>query len=46
MNADKSCTLVPCFRIREGKAAAFREAAQKYIDAASAEPGCLFYGFG
>lgn len=45
MTGDKCCTIVPYFSIHEGKADVFRAAARKCVDAASAEPRCLFYGF-
>jgi len=45
MSQDKCCTIVPYFTLHEGKAGEFRAAADKCVEMASTEPGCLFYGF-
>lgn len=42
---DTCCSVAPYFEIHAGKAAAFREICEKYVEWSSREPGCLYYGF-
>ena len=42
---DKCCTIVPYFKIQDGKIEAFKELCEKLIEKTYKEPGCLYYGF-
>ena len=42
---DKCCTICPYFKIHEGQAAAFRNLAERFVEATRSEPECLYYGF-
>lgn len=42
---DRCCTIVPYFKIHDGKAEAFRSLCERFVEATSTEAKCLFYGF-
>ncbi|WDN88897.1 hypothetical protein BuS5_01865 [Desulfosarcina sp. BuS5] len=42
---DKCCTIVPYFKIQNGKLEAFKELCEKLIQKTFKEPECLYYGF-
>jgi hypothetical protein len=42
---DTACTIVPYFKIHPGKALDFRMLAERCIEQAGKEHGCLYYGF-
>ena len=42
---DKCCTIVPYFKVHEGKLDAFKELCPQFVEKTSTEPKCLFYGF-
>jgi quinol monooxygenase YgiN len=42
---DKSCTIVPYFKVHEGKLDAFKELCPQFVEKTTAEPKCLYYGF-
>jgi len=42
---DKCCTIVPYFKIHSGKLEAFKTLCEQFVEKASEEPKCLYYGF-
>ena len=42
---DTCCTIVPYFKISEGKVEAFKELCERFMEKASGEEKCLYYGF-
>lgn len=42
---DTCCTIVPYFKIHDGKLQAFREMCEQFVEKTSKEPKCLYYGF-
>lgn len=42
---DPCCSLVPYFKIRDGKVAQFKAGCGAFIERTRTEPGCLYYGF-
>ncbi len=42
---DTSCTIVPYFRVAEGKLDAFRALCEEFVARTESEPACLYYGF-
>ena len=42
---DKCCTLVPYFKVMNGKLDAFKEGCEKFVEKTSDESKCLYYGF-
>lgn len=42
---DKCCTLVPYFKIQEGKLAEFKDLCEQFVDKTKQEDKCLYYGF-
>jgi quinol monooxygenase YgiN len=42
---DKCCTIVPYFRVPNGRMDAFKDLCQQFVAKASGEPKCLYYGF-
>jgi len=42
---DACCTIVPYFRVADGRLNAFKELCQQFVDKAGVEPKCLYYGF-
>ena len=42
---DTCCTIVPYFKIHDGKLDAFRAFCERFVEASETEPGCLYYGF-
>jgi len=42
---DKCCTIVPYFKIMDGKAAEFRRLGGEMVAKSKEEPKCLYYGF-
>ncbi len=41
---DKCCTIVPYFKVSDGKLEAFKELSEKFVSASSKEEKCLYYG--
>jgi hypothetical protein len=42
---DTCCTILPYFKIHEGKRQAFVALCQQFVAKSSQEPNCLYYGF-
>jgi len=42
---DKCCTIVPYFKVLNGKLDPFKELCGKFVEKTSNEPKCLYYGF-
>jgi len=42
---DKCCTIVPYFKIPDGKMQEVKALCEQFIEKSKNEPGCLFYGF-
>jgi quinol monooxygenase YgiN len=42
---DTCCTLVPYFRVHEGRFAEFRKLCEQFVDRTETEPACLHYAF-
>ena len=42
---DKCCTVVPYFKIRDGKMDAVKALCERFIKRSKNEPKCLYYGF-
>ncbi len=42
---DKCCTIVPYFKVQNGKLGAFKEMCEQFVAKTSKEPKCLYYGF-
>jgi quinol monooxygenase YgiN len=42
---DKCCSIVPYFKIAQGKVDAFKEVCQKLVENSRTEPKCLYYGY-
>jgi len=42
---DKCCTIVPYFKVKEGKLETFKSLCEQFVEKTSAEPKCLYYGF-
>ena len=42
---DTCCTIVPYFKISDGKLGAFKELCVKFVEKTQNEPKCLYYGF-
>ncbi len=42
---DKCCTLVPYFKVANGKLQAFRALCEEFVAKTQNEPKCLYYGF-
>lgn len=42
---DTCCTIVPYFRVADGRLKAFKELCQQFVGKAGGEPKCLYYGF-
>ena len=42
---DHCCTIVPYFKVPEGKLPEFKRLCEKMVAQASTEPKCLYYGF-
>lgn len=42
---DKCCTLVPYFKVHEGKMDEWKELCPQFVEKTMTEPKCLFYGF-
>lgn len=42
---DTGCTIVPYFKVNEGKLDAFRALCEQFVAKTATEPGCLYYGF-
>lgn len=43
--ADTCCTIVPYFKVHEGKLHAFREGCNAFVERTREEPGCMYYSF-
>ena len=42
---DRCCTIVPYFKVHDGKLAAFKGLCERFVAQSSEEPQCLYYGF-
>lgn len=42
---DKCCTIVPYFKVHNGKLEAFKEMCEQFVAKTRNEPKCLYYGF-
>lgn len=42
---DRCCTIVPYFRVHEGRLEDFRGLCERFVETTSNEPKCLYYGF-
>ena len=42
---DKCCTLVPYFKVHDGKLADFKAMCEQFVEMTDREPKCLYYGF-
>ena len=42
---DTCCTLVPYFKVHDGKIDAFKQLCVEFVNTTDTEPKCLFYGF-
>src|SRR5437763_369425 len=42
---DLCCTIVPYFKIHEGKRESFVDLCQRFVEQTSREPDCLYYGW-
>ena len=42
---DKCCSIVPYFKVHEGKLEAFKTLCEQFVDKTGMEPKCLYYGF-
>jgi len=42
---DKCCTIVPYFKIHNGKIPAFKALCERIVEKSGTEAGCLYYGF-
>ena len=42
---DNCCSIVPYFKIHNGKMAAVKTLCEQFVEKASTEPKCLYYGF-
>lgn len=42
---DRCCTLVPYFKVSEGKIGAFEQLCQRFVEKTKQESKCLHYGF-
>ena len=42
---DTCCTIVPYFKVYEGKLGAFKELCVQFVEKTLQEPRCLYYGF-
>lgn len=42
---DTCCTIVPYFKVHDGKLPAFRSLCEQFVAKTRAEPECLYYGF-
>lgn len=42
---DTCCTIVPYFKVPEGRLDEFRQLCEEFVDKTQTEAGCLYYGF-
>ena len=42
---DKCCTIVPYFKVHDGKLEAFKALCEQFVKKTKKEPKCLYYGF-
>ena len=42
---DKCCTIVPYFKVHDGKLEAFMLLCEQFVEKTNEEPKCLYYGF-
>jgi quinol monooxygenase YgiN len=42
---DKCCSVVPYFKVHEGKLEAFKALCEQFVEKTDVEPKCLYYGF-
>ena len=42
---DTCCTIVPYFKVFDGKLEAFKALCERFVEATGNEPECLYYGF-
>jgi len=43
---DKCCTIVPYFKVHDGKLDDFKALCEQFVDKTQTEAKCLYYGFG
>jgi hypothetical protein len=43
--SDQCCTIVPYFKVHNGKLDAFRELCERFVEQTRSESKCLYYGF-
>ena len=43
---DTCCSIVPYFKVADGKLGEFKELCERFIQATQKEADCLYYGFG
>jgi quinol monooxygenase YgiN len=43
--ADRCCTIVPYFKVHDGKLAEFKSVAERLVEKTTVESKCLYYGF-
>jgi quinol monooxygenase YgiN len=47
MSSKDSCvTIVPYFKVKDGKMNEFKDLCRRFVDKTKSESGCLYYGFG
>jgi quinol monooxygenase YgiN len=42
---DRCCTLVPYFKVNDGKLGEFKSLVEQFVGKTKTEPKCLYYGF-
>ena len=42
---DKCCTIVPYFKIHNGKISEFKAICERFVEQTKSESGCLYYGW-
>lgn len=42
---DTCCTIVPYFKVHDGKLSAFKSLCEQFVAKTRQEPACLYYGF-
>lgn len=42
---DTCCTIVPYFKVQDGKMDVFKALCERFVETTRSEPGCLYYGF-
>lgn len=42
---DRCCTIVPYFKVHDGKLETFKTMCEEFVEKTETEPKCLYYGF-